>query len=129
MRRLKTVVVPLDGSQLAEATLPMATELVHLTSARLVLLRVFEEFRPNYDERRHEIILLDPANPQLERPPSAILEPVISQLPSRRLLQTRSCAPAIPVNRSSRRLPATPSRLSCWLATVEADSAAPCWAV
>jgi hypothetical protein len=55
----------------------MAVELVRLTEAKLVLLRVFEEMRPIYDEQCRDVIWLDPSNPRMGLPMPEILEPVI----------------------------------------------------
>jgi len=82
---VKTVVVSLDGSELAEIAIPTAVELANLTGADLVLVRVLEEMRPIYDTRRREVIWIDPADSRVELPSPDILEPVISHLAERGL--------------------------------------------
>ena len=66
MTSIGTIVVPLDGSQLAETALPYAAALARATGAGIVLLRVIEEMRPYYDERRREVVWIDPMNPRQE---------------------------------------------------------------
>ena len=74
-----TVVVPLDGSELAETALPYAVELARLFGAGVVLVRVLEEMRPLYDARRREVVWLDPANPRLNLLSPELLEPVVGR--------------------------------------------------
>lgn len=66
MTSIGTIVVPLDGSQLAETALPYAAALARAVGAEIVLLRVVEEMRPLYDARRREVVWVDPANPRQE---------------------------------------------------------------
>ncbi|HUZ01864.1 MAG TPA: universal stress protein [Thermomicrobiaceae bacterium] len=77
---VSAVVVPLDGSELAESALPYAVELARLFGARVVLLRVLEEMRPLYDARRHEVVWLDPANPHLHLLSPELLKPEVDRL-------------------------------------------------
>ncbi len=109
MAIFQTIIVPLDGSQLAETAIPMAMTLSRVTGAEMVLLRVIEEMRPIYDaecreviwvdpanprleqELRHaltsggDVIWIDPANPQLEHLAPAILEPTVTRLAQQEL--------------------------------------------
>ncbi|MBX6341791.1 MAG: universal stress protein, partial [Thermomicrobiaceae bacterium] len=81
----ETILVPLDGSALAETAVPYAAELARLTGATLVVLRVVEETRPIFDAACRDIIWIDPANPRLELLAPAILEPALSALRERGL--------------------------------------------
>src|SRR5579885_2500515 len=75
-----TIILPLDGSELAETAVPYAVELARLFNARLVLLRVLEEIRPVFDTTCRDRILLDEANPRAELQSPAFLAPVITRL-------------------------------------------------
>ncbi len=80
MAIFQTIMVPLDGSQLAETAIPMAVTLSRVTGAEIVLLRVLEEMRPIYDTECREVIWVDPANPRLELLAPEILEPTVTRL-------------------------------------------------
>lgn len=80
MAIFQTIIVPLDGSQLAETAIPMAATLSQVTGAEMILLRVLEEMRPIYDAERREVIWVDPANPRLELVSPEILEPTVSRI-------------------------------------------------
>lgn len=80
MAIFQTIIVPLDGSRLAETAIPMAVTLSQVTGAEMVLLRVLEEMRPIYDAECREVIWVDPANPRLELLAPEILEPIVSRL-------------------------------------------------
>jgi nucleotide-binding universal stress UspA family protein len=80
MAIFQTIMVPLDGSQLAETAIPMAVTLSRVTGAEMVLLRVLEEMRPIYDAECREVIWVDPANPRLELLAPENLEPTVTRL-------------------------------------------------
>lgn len=80
MAGIATIVLPLDGSELAETALPYAVALARLFGARVVVLRVLEEMRPLYDARRRDLIWLDPANPRRELLNPELLEPAVDRL-------------------------------------------------
>ncbi|CCF85270.1 universal stress protein [Nitrolancea hollandica] len=80
MAIFQTILVPLDGSQLAETAIPMAVTLSRVTGAEIVLLRVLEEMRPIYDTECREVIWVDPANPRLELLAPEILQPTVTRL-------------------------------------------------
>lgn len=80
MTDIKTVILPLDGSELAETALPFASELVRLTGAELVVLRVLEELKPIYDIGRHEVVWIDPEQHRAELISPEILDGPISRL-------------------------------------------------
>lgn len=80
MTTFETVIVPLDGSQLAETAIPYAASLARITGASLVLLRVLEEMRPLYDSRRREVIWIDPENPRKDLMTPEILQPEVERL-------------------------------------------------
>ncbi len=80
MAIFQTIIVPLDGSHLAETAIPMATTLSQVTGAEIILLQVLEEMRPIYDAEYREVIWLDPANPRLELLAPEILKPAVTRL-------------------------------------------------
>jgi nucleotide-binding universal stress UspA family protein len=71
---LKNILVPLDGSQLAETVLPMASLLASLSHARLILFHVIEQDPPDKVHGEHH--LTD------EQEASAYLEKVCLTLPT-----------------------------------------------
>lgn len=75
-----TIIVPLDGSALAEHAVPYAVALHRLTGARIVLLRVLEQMHPFYDPRRREVVWLDPERPRLDLMSEEILKPTVDRL-------------------------------------------------
>ncbi len=85
MAIFQTIMVPLDGSQLAETAIPMAVTLSRVTGAEIILLRVLEEMRPIYDAECREVIWVDPANPRLELLAPEILKPTVTRLAQRGL--------------------------------------------
>jgi nucleotide-binding universal stress UspA family protein len=80
MSLIGTVLVPHDGSPLADSTLPYAVELTRITGASLELLRVLEELKPIYDSRKHELIWIDPAHPRAALVTPEILGPIAKKL-------------------------------------------------
>lgn len=80
MTTFGTLVVPLDGSQLAETAIPYAAALSRVTGARIVLLRVIEEMRPLYDVRRREVVWVDPEQPRQELLSTEVLAPAVDRL-------------------------------------------------
>jgi nucleotide-binding universal stress UspA family protein len=64
---LKSILVPLDGSELAESVLPKAVELAKALKAEIVLVRVYElpaaayygseDYLPNYEELKDQVKL------------------------------------------------------------------------
>jgi nucleotide-binding universal stress UspA family protein len=52
---LKNILIPLDGSQLAEAVLPLASMLAELSHARLILFHVIEEHPPGKVHGEHHL--------------------------------------------------------------------------
>jgi nucleotide-binding universal stress UspA family protein len=70
---LKNFLIPLDGSQLAEAVLPLASMLAELSHARLILFHVIEQNPPGRVHGEHH--LTD------QREASAYLEKVTQSLP------------------------------------------------
>ncbi|MDI3338986.1 MAG: universal stress protein [Sphaerobacter sp.] len=75
-----TILVPLDGSPLAETAVPYAAALARATGAQIVLLRVIEEMRPLYDVRRREVVWVDPAHPRQDLMSPEVLAPVAERL-------------------------------------------------
>jgi nucleotide-binding universal stress UspA family protein len=77
---LKSVVVPLDGSKLAESVLPSATSLAKLLNLEVILLRAYdlpatayygsEDYLPNYEELKSR--LKDEARSYLETKVTAL---------------------------------------------------------
>lgn len=80
MARIGTIVVPFDGSQLAETALPYAAALAQATGAGIVLLRVIEEMRPFYDVLRREVVWVDPERPRQELLSPEMLGPAVERL-------------------------------------------------
>ena len=80
MAIFETIIVPLDGSALAEAALPMAAAVSRVTGAKILLLRVFETMRPVHDAKCGEVIWVEPKHPRLEILAPEILEPAVSRL-------------------------------------------------
>jgi nucleotide-binding universal stress UspA family protein len=66
MAHFQTIVVPHDGSPLADRALPYAAALSRVSGGDVVLLRVLEELRPIYDEGAREIVWIDPSAPRAE---------------------------------------------------------------
>ncbi|MGA7671303.1 MAG: universal stress protein [Nitrolancea sp.] len=77
-----TILVPHDGSTLADSALPFAAELARATGATLELMRVLEELRPIYDTAGHQLIWIDPANPRAELASPALLGEAAKRLAS-----------------------------------------------
>lgn len=80
MSAVETIVVPLDGSPLAESAIPYAAYLARATGASLVLLRVLETGRPLYDAQTRQILWLSPDNPRLDLMSPEILQPEVERL-------------------------------------------------
>ncbi|OGO65095.1 MAG: hypothetical protein A2030_08475 [Chloroflexi bacterium RBG_19FT_COMBO_50_10] len=53
---LKNILIPLDGSQLAETVLPMASLIARLSHARLILFHVIEQDAPDKVHGEHHLI-------------------------------------------------------------------------
>ncbi len=66
MSPFQTILVPHDGSALADTALPYAVELTRATGASLELLRVLEELKPIYDRAGRQLIWIDPEDPRAE---------------------------------------------------------------
>ena len=66
MSSFRTILVPHDGSTLADSALPFAEALARATGATIELLRVLEELRPIYDTAGHQLIWIDPSAPRAE---------------------------------------------------------------
>lgn len=66
MSPFETILVPHDGSSLADTALPYASVLTRATGATLELLRVLEELKPIFDTGGRELIWIDPAKPRAE---------------------------------------------------------------
>ena len=77
-----TILVPHDGSSLADTALPYASVLTQATGATLELLRVLEELKPIFDAGGRELIWIDPANPRAEMASPEILGPAAGRLAS-----------------------------------------------
>jgi nucleotide-binding universal stress UspA family protein len=71
---LKNILIPLDGSQLAETVLPLASMLANLSHARLILFHVIEQNPPDTVHGEHH--LTD------QREASAYLQKVTQSLPA-----------------------------------------------
>jgi len=80
MSLIGSVLLPHDGSPLADSTLPYAVELVRITGASLELLRVLEELKPIYDSGLRTLVWIDPAHPRAELVASEVLGPVVEKL-------------------------------------------------
>lgn len=80
MSPFATILVPHDGSPLADTALPYASELARATGAALELLRVLEELKPIYDVGGHELIWIDPKKPRVELASPDILGPAAAKL-------------------------------------------------
>ena len=52
---LKNILVPLDGSQLAETVLPLAAMIANLSHARLILFHVIEQNPPDSVHGEHHL--------------------------------------------------------------------------
>ncbi|OGO31823.1 MAG: hypothetical protein A2136_00195 [Chloroflexi bacterium RBG_16_54_11] len=63
---LKKILVPLDGSKLAESVLPMASILARLNHARLILLHVIEQRPPDTVHGQHHLTNQQEATAYLE---------------------------------------------------------------
>ena len=82
MSSFGTILVPHDGSSLADSALPFAVEISRATGADVELLRVLEELRPIYDTTGHQLIWIDPANPRAELSSPELLGEAVKQLAS-----------------------------------------------
>ncbi|HEX7103710.1 MAG TPA: universal stress protein [Nitrolancea sp.] len=80
MSLIGTILLPHDGSELADSTVPYAVALQQVTGAPVELLRVLEELKPIYDSGSRQLIWIDPANPRAEATHSDLLDPVASRL-------------------------------------------------
>ena len=80
MSPFQTILVPHDGSALADTALPYAVELTRTTGATLELLRVLEELRPIYDRTGRQLIWIDPSDPRAELTSPDILGTAASML-------------------------------------------------
>jgi nucleotide-binding universal stress UspA family protein len=65
--KLDTILVPLDGSLLAEAALPKAVELAEISEARLLLLRAAEAHMPYADLTEAQVKVVREAEEYLAR--------------------------------------------------------------
>jgi nucleotide-binding universal stress UspA family protein len=75
-----TILLPHDGSELADSTLPYAVALQRATGVPLELLRVLEELKPIYDSGSRQLIWIDPEQPRTEMAHSELLDPIASRL-------------------------------------------------
>ncbi len=75
-----TILVPHDGSILADTALPYASALTRATGATLELLRVLEELKPIFDSGGRELLWIDPANPRAELASPEILGAAANRL-------------------------------------------------
>jgi nucleotide-binding universal stress UspA family protein len=64
---LKHILVPLDGSKLAEAAIPVAVSLAQTLSAAVTLLHIIEQDAPEEVHKDHHITRADEASVYLER--------------------------------------------------------------
>lgn len=80
MSTFGTILVPHDGSALADSALPYASVLARATGASVELLRVLEELKPIYDVGGHELIWIDPSQPRAELKSPDFLGPAVERL-------------------------------------------------
>jgi nucleotide-binding universal stress UspA family protein len=64
---LKNILVPLDGSKLAETVLPMAGMMASLNNAKLILFHVIEEHPPEKEHGEHHLASQEEASAYLEK--------------------------------------------------------------
>ena len=103
--KLNTILVPLDGSALAEAALPKAIELADLAGARVLLLRAVEvHTRPGADPTDAQVAAVRDAEDYLDR--------VREHLRRRGITVETSVWMAPPLKGSSRQLSTTGSMKS-----------------
>ena len=110
MSPFQTILVPHDGSALADTALPYAVELTRATGATLELLRVLEELKPIYDRAGRQLIWIDPDDPRAELTSPDMLGTAASMLPKRGLTPRRSSGLVIRARRSSPKQRRLPSR-------------------
>ena len=80
MSLIGTILLPHDGSELADTTVPYAVALHRATGAPVELLRVLEELKPIYDSGRRQLIWIDPEHPRAEAEQSDLLDAVATRL-------------------------------------------------
>lgn len=80
MSLIGTILLPHDGSELADSTVPYAVALQRATGAPVELLRVLEELKPIYDSGSRQLIWIDPEHPRAEAAHSELLDPVATRL-------------------------------------------------
>jgi nucleotide-binding universal stress UspA family protein len=80
MSLIGTILLPHDGSELADSTLPYAVALQRATGAPVELLRVLEELKPIYDSGSRRLIWIDPDQPRTEMAHSELLDPIATRL-------------------------------------------------
>lgn len=80
MSLIGTILLPHDGSELADSTVPYAVALQRATGAPVELLRVLEELKPIYDSGSRQLIWIDPEHPRAETEHSELLDPVATRL-------------------------------------------------
>ncbi|HVX30617.1 MAG TPA: universal stress protein [Nitrolancea sp.] len=89
MSLIGTILLPHDGSELANSTIPYAVALHQATGAPVRLLRVLEELRPIYDRGSRQLIWIDPEHPRAEAVHSELLDPVALQLAEKGVQSTQ----------------------------------------
>ncbi len=80
MSQFGTILIPHDGSALADTALPYAAAFTRATGLPLELLRVLEELRPIFDTEGRELIWIDPEQPRAEVSSPEILGPTAAKL-------------------------------------------------
>lgn len=80
MSTFGTILVPHDGSALADSALPYVSTLARGTGASVELLRVLEELKPIYDVGGRELIWIDPSQPRAELKSPEFLGPAAERL-------------------------------------------------
>lgn len=80
MSLIGTILLPHDGSELADSTVPYAVAMQRATGASVELLRVLEELRPIYDRGGRQLIWIDPDQPRSEMTHSELLDSPATQL-------------------------------------------------